>query len=188
MPAASEELTSGINELGLTTIFWRLNSVVTFVLLSSFQCFWIRDILVRIRIRIRILGSVPLSNGSGRPKNIRIRIRNTSKKLERSHKTVEIKAFLTVFAWWWKDPEPDPYLWLVDPYAVPGGPNTYGSHGSGCGSGSTTKIPSVLEPSCSYVQKKVHQWWSHSFILFRPIYSSVTKQKYGPEVWKGRMT
>jgi hypothetical protein len=47
-----------------------------------------RDILVRIRMRIRTLGSVPLTNesgiGSGRPKNIRIlrvrirmRIRNT---------------------------------------------------------------------------------------------------------------
>jgi hypothetical protein len=22
---------------------------------------------------------------------------------------------LTIFAWWWKDPEPDPYLWLTDP-------------------------------------------------------------------------
>ncbi len=48
---------------------------------------WIRDILVRMRMRI--LGSVPLSNGSGfrsgRLKNIRIlrirmRIRNTGKK------------------------------------------------------------------------------------------------------------
>jgi hypothetical protein len=45
----------------------------------------VRDILVRIRMRMGILGSVPLTNGSGcgsgRPKNIRIRmgikIRNT---------------------------------------------------------------------------------------------------------------
>ncbi len=37
-----------------------------------------------------------------------------------SHKTVEIKVFLTIFAWWWKDPDlkPDPYLQLTDP----GGP------------------------------------------------------------------
>ncbi len=28
-------------------------------------------------------------------------------------KTVGIKFFLTIFAWWWKDPEPDPYLWLT---------------------------------------------------------------------------
>jgi hypothetical protein len=32
------------------------------------------------------------------------------------------------------DPEPDPYLWLMDP--DPGGPKTCGSCGSGCGSGS----------------------------------------------------
>ncbi len=32
------------------------------------------------------------------------------------------KVFLTIFAWWWKDPEPDshPDLWLTDP--DPGGP------------------------------------------------------------------
>ncbi len=40
------------------------------------------------------------------------------------------KCFLTIFAWWWK--HPDPYLWLMDP--DPGGPKTYGS----CGSGSAT--------------------------------------------------
>jgi hypothetical protein len=43
--------------------------------LHKYLLLWIRDILVRIRIRIRILRSVPLSNGSGcgsgRPKNIR---------------------------------------------------------------------------------------------------------------------
>jgi hypothetical protein len=47
----------------------------------------------------------------------------------RSHKTVEIKVFLTFFAWWWKDPEPDLYLWLMDP--DPGGSKI-------CGSGSGT--------------------------------------------------
>ncbi len=45
------------------------------------------------------------------------------KKSQRSYKTVEIEAFITIFAWWWKDPEPDPYLWITDP----GGPKTYGS-------------------------------------------------------------
>ncbi len=35
--------------------------------------------------------------------------------------------FLTIFAWWWKDPEPDPFLWLTDPDTNPGGPKTYGS-------------------------------------------------------------
>jgi hypothetical protein len=63
------------------------------------------------------------------------RIRNTGtftsffkdKKSQRSHRTAEIKVFLIIFAWWWKDPEPDPYLWLTDP----DGPKTYGSYGSG---------------------------------------------------------
>ncbi len=27
--------------------------------------------------------------------------------------------FLSIFASWWKDPEPDPYLWLTDPDADP---------------------------------------------------------------------
>ncbi len=77
----------------------------------------------------------------GRPKNLRIRmrIRNTVKKSQRSHKTVEVKVFLTIFAWWWKDPEPVSYLWLMDPDADPGGPKTYGSFGSGCGCGTLLK-------------------------------------------------
>ncbi len=31
-------------------------------------------------------------------------------------------VFLTIFAWWWKDPElePDPYLWLMNPDADTG--------------------------------------------------------------------
>jgi hypothetical protein len=57
----------------------------------------IREILVRIRI----LASVPLTDVSGMLKNIRIRkirIRNNGKKSWRSHKTEEIKVFLTIFA------------------------------------------------------------------------------------------
>ncbi len=51
----------------------------------------------------------------------RIRIRNTdqtsgSGRLGKSHK--EVKVFLTFFAWWWKGPKPDPYLWLTDPDAA----------------------------------------------------------------------
>ncbi len=38
-----------------------------------------------------------------------------------------IGTALTIFAWWWKDPEPDPYLWLADPEADPGGLKAYGS-------------------------------------------------------------
>ncbi len=83
--------------------------------------------------------------GSWRPKimrilRIRIRNRNTGSQIK-SHKKlnktvpVEIKVFLTSFAWWWwKVPEPVPYLWLTDPYlwltepdADPGGPKTYRS-------------------------------------------------------------
>ncbi len=51
------------------------------------------------------------------------------KKSKRSHKTAGIKVVLTLFAWWWKDPE------LVDPKPDPGGLITRGSGGSGFGSG-----------------------------------------------------
>ncbi len=62
--------------------------------------------------------------------------------LVKSHKEVPVpvKVFLTIFAWWWEDPEPDPYLLLTDPDADRGGPNTYGSYGSG----STTPLSSTL--------------------------------------------
>jgi hypothetical protein len=48
-----------------------------------------------------------------------------NKKSKRSHKAVGIKVFLTFFAWWYKDPDPDP-----------GGPKTCGSGGSGSDFGS----------------------------------------------------
>ncbi len=53
-----------------------------------------------------------------------------TKKSKRIHKTVGIKVFLTILL----DgrPDPDPYLWLMDPDLYPGGPKTYGS---GFGSG-----------------------------------------------------
>ncbi len=37
------------------------------------------------------------------------------------------RYFFTIFAWWQKDPDPEPdlHLWLTDP--DPGGPKTYGS-------------------------------------------------------------
>ncbi len=31
------------------------------------------------------------------------------KMSSRSRKTVELKVFLTIFVWWWKDPDPYPY-------------------------------------------------------------------------------
>ncbi len=60
----------------------------------------IRDILVRIRMRFGTLVHLHTSFFK-------------DKKSEKSYKTVEIKVFLTFFAWWWKDPEPDPYLWVM---------------------------------------------------------------------------
>jgi hypothetical protein len=54
-----------------------------------------------------------------------------------SHKTGEIKVFLTIFALCWKDPDPDPdpYLGLMDTDPDPGGPKTSGSgaHWEICG-------------------------------------------------------
>ncbi len=76
-----------------------------------------RDILVRIRMRI------PEAQKHTDPDSDHWYTVFTSffkdKKSLRSYNTVEIKVFLTIFAWCWKDPEPDPYLWLMD--ADPGG-------------------------------------------------------------------
>ncbi len=80
--------------------------------------FRIRDILVRIWIH----KSVTLTNGSGScSESCTFTSLFKDKKSLKSHKTVEIKVFRTIFAWWWKDP--DPLLWLTDPE----GPKTYGS-------------------------------------------------------------
>ncbi len=38
--------------------------------------------------------------------------------------------FFLLSSWWQKEPDPDPYLWLMDPDADPGGPKSYGSSGS----------------------------------------------------------
>ena len=94
----------------------------------------IHDILVLIRIRIR--GFMPQTNGSecgsgscyfrhwpSRRQQktnfekvfllITFEVTFTSffkdKKSKRSHKTVEVKVFLTIFANWLKDPDPDPW-------------------------------------------------------------------------------
>ncbi len=50
-------------------------------------------------------------------------------KSYRSHKAVGIKVFLTILAWRWKEPDPNPYLWLS--YPDPGGQKLWGSYGSG---------------------------------------------------------
>ncbi len=35
------------------------------------------------------------------------------KSIKISHKRVEVKVFLTILAWWWKDLNPDPYLRIL---------------------------------------------------------------------------
>ena len=103
----------------------------------------IHDILVWIRIR----GSMPLTNRSGScyfrhwPSRSQQKTNCLMKffrwllfegifrsffidiKSKRSHKTIGIKVFLTIFAWRQKDP----YPYLVLMYPDPGGPKTYGS-------------------------------------------------------------
>jgi hypothetical protein len=56
----------------------------------------IRGIFVRIRIRIRILGSAPRTNVSESGSGTLVHLYSSSKikKSERSHETVEIKVFL----------------------------------------------------------------------------------------------
>ncbi len=80
---------------------------------------WICDILERIRIR----GPVALTYGSGSFSLVTFKMLRKNiffllifvgtftsvfkdKKSRRSHTKVEIKVFLTFFAWWWKDPDP----------------------------------------------------------------------------------
>jgi hypothetical protein len=122
-------------------------------------------------------GSVLVTNGpwSRRPKNIRILqirirmgIRNTSTftsffkhKKSWSHKTEEIKDFLNIFAWWWKDP----HLWLTDPDADPGGPKTYGSYRSGSEWGSGTLVR-LLHSSKIKSHDVTKQKKSMIFIIF----------------------
>ena len=90
----------------------------------------IRNILVlicNILVRIQILRSLPLTNGSGSgsPNNIRI-LRILILMRSRIRYTGTFTEFFTV-SWHRKDPEPDPHLWLT--HADPGGQKTYGSHG-----------------------------------------------------------
>ncbi len=98
--------------------------------------------MLRIRgILIRIRGSLPLTKGfrscSGScyirqwPSRqqlkmtkfayyfLKLHFHYFSKiKSQRSNYTMGIKVFLTIFAWWWKDSDQDPYLVLTDPYLV----------------------------------------------------------------------
>jgi hypothetical protein len=66
------------------------------------------------RLQIRILGSVPLINGSGSGSCSYISDLKVflpilhRKKVIKSHNTKKIKDFLTISAWWQKDPDPNP--------------------------------------------------------------------------------
>ncbi len=99
---------------------------------------WIR---IRIRIRILLFSSLTFKMLASKKINfntifsanyfLKLHLHHFSKiKVKKSHKIVGIKVFLTIFAWWYKDPDPDPeqdpdqdpYLWLVDP--DPGDPKT----------------------------------------------------------------
>jgi hypothetical protein len=65
-------------------------------------------------MQIRILGSVLLTNasgyGSGCGSVTLVHLHHSSK----SHKTAEIKVFLSLFAWRCKDPDMDLYWWQTD--------------------------------------------------------------------------
>jgi hypothetical protein len=114
----------------------------------------IHDILVWIRTRIWICGSMPLTYGSGfgsgscyfRHWLTRSRQKTNfkkkffclllfegtfasffkDKKSKISLKAVGIKVFLPIYAWWYKASDPDLYLWLMNPDPDPGGPKTNG--------------------------------------------------------------
>jgi hypothetical protein len=75
--------------------------------------------------RIRIHGSMPLTNGSGSCyflltifsayDCLKLHFYNFSKiKSQKESQNGGIKVFLTIFAWWWKEPDPGGQR-LVDP-------------------------------------------------------------------------
>ncbi len=113
------------------TQIFNLDFFILAIHLSFKPVLRIRDILVRIWIRIR--GSVPMTTGSGSGSSyfrhwpssayyfLKVHLHHFSKiKSPKTLKTLEINVFLTIFSWWSKDPNPDPYLWLMD--TDPGGP------------------------------------------------------------------
>ncbi len=98
------------------------------------------------------------------------------KKSYRSHKTVEMKVFLPVFAWWWKDPDLEPYLWLTDP--DPGDPKTYGS-------GSGTLVLAQMQINNFSSKRRLRIWYSN------PAYISLNFflcRAWGGVLWPGAGT
>ncbi len=91
------------------------------------------DFWIRIRIWILLFSSLtfkmPTKNNFFAYYFLKVHLHHffKDKKSKRSRKAVGIKVFLTIFAWWLKDPEPDPYLILMDLDPDPGGPKTCGS-------------------------------------------------------------
>ncbi len=106
--------------------------------------------------RIRIRGSMPLTNGSGfgscyfrhwpsrRQQKTKFfcllffEVTFTSFFKDKKSQNSRNQGFFYIFAWRLKDP--DPYLWLMDPDPDLGGPKTYGS---GFGSGSATLLVTI---------------------------------------------
>ncbi len=126
-------------------LFFISSAVRSVFVQNSLAVLGIRDILVRIRFRIS--GSEPLTNGSGDPTPDPTPFFNDFKDAKSNFflityphahyiKVLFCKLYfspLNTFMRKGKDPDPD--LWLINPDPDPGGPNTCGS---GSGSGSPT--------------------------------------------------
>ncbi len=102
-----------------------VNTQVNILVLDYKAVFWIHVILVWIRIRILLFSSLtfktPTKNWFFKRSfsayyflKVHLHLFSKIKKSKRSPKTVGITVFLTIFAWWQKDPDP-------------GGPKTRGS-------------------------------------------------------------
>ncbi len=133
---------------------------------SADPCLWLMDPGPRIRIRILLCSSLTFKTQT--KTNLKHFFAYYLHK--RSHKTVGIESFLTIFAWWY---DPDPYLWLMDQDPDPGGPKTCGSGGSGSGgsgSGSETLLPKlsplyITVTSFMFLSSFINQSASVSFRL-----------------------
>jgi hypothetical protein len=107
-----------------------VNTQVNVLVLDYQAVFRIHDILVWVRIRILLFSSLTskTSTKNGFFKRsfsayyflkVHLHIFSKINKSKRSHKTVGITGFLTIFAWWQKDPnlylvDPDPEHWYQD--------------------------------------------------------------------------
>ncbi len=131
-------------------------------------------------LRIRIPGSIPLRNvsgcGSGRPKTYGsgtlVHLHHSPKIKNHKEVTKQYKSrfFLRfILAWWWKDTEPDPFLWLTEPDGDPRrSKNIQIVHRSRSGSSTlpkwstdpyfltlTNPVPTFLQPECVRLASEV---------------------------------